>query len=102
MSPLRIISVAVCATLAACGVTKTTKTEVTDQGVKITVAGADGKEQVLEADVCLVAIGVAPVLPGGALFAWRGPIVPASTFTSEASPRRPSASIGSTATEPPK
>ena len=49
--------------------TKTTKTEVTDKGVKITVAGADGKEQVIEAEVCLVAIGVAPVLPGGALFA---------------------------------
>lgn len=48
--------------------TKTTKTETTANGVKITVAGADGKEQVIEADVCLVAIGVAPLLPGGALF----------------------------------
>jgi dihydrolipoamide dehydrogenase len=45
--------------------TKTTKTETGDKGVKITVAGADGKEQVIEAEVCLVAIGVAPVLPGG-------------------------------------
>ncbi|MEQ1852711.1 MAG: dihydrolipoyl dehydrogenase [Chthoniobacteraceae bacterium] len=45
--------------------TKTTKTEASDKGVKITVAGADGKEQVIEAEVCLVAIGVAPLLPGG-------------------------------------
>jgi dihydrolipoamide dehydrogenase len=44
--------------------TKTTKTEATDAGVKITVAGAKG-EQVLEGDVCLVAIGVAPLLAGG-------------------------------------
>lgn len=44
--------------------TKTTKTEATDTGVKITVAGAKG-EQVLEGDVCLVAIGVAPLLAGG-------------------------------------
>jgi dihydrolipoamide dehydrogenase len=49
--------------------TKTTKTEVTDKGVKVTVAGADGKEQTLGAEICLVAIGVQPVLPGGALFA---------------------------------
>ena len=49
--------------------TKTTKTEVTKDGVRITVAGADGKEQVLDAEVCLVAIGVSPLLPGGALFA---------------------------------
>jgi dihydrolipoamide dehydrogenase len=48
--------------------TKTTKTEVTEKGVRITVAGADGKEQTIEADVCLVAIGVQPVLPGGSLF----------------------------------
>ena len=46
--------------------TKTTKTEVTATGVKITVADAKGAEKVLEADVCLVAIGVQPVLPGGA------------------------------------
>jgi dihydrolipoamide dehydrogenase len=45
--------------------TKTTKTEVTASGVKITVADAKGAEKVLEADVCLVAIGVQPVLPGG-------------------------------------
>ncbi len=45
--------------------TKTTKTEVTANGVKITVAGADGKEQVFEAEVALVAIGVQPLLPGG-------------------------------------
>ena len=49
--------------------TKTTKTEVTADGVKITVVGADGKEQVLEAEVCLVAIGIMPLLPGGAVFA---------------------------------
>ena len=45
--------------------TKTTKTETTDAGVRITVADAKGAEKVLEADVCLVAIGVAPVMPGG-------------------------------------
>ena len=45
--------------------TKTTKSEVTDKGVKITVQDAKGAEQVLEADVCLVAIGVQPLLPGG-------------------------------------
>ncbi|HVE16318.1 MAG TPA: dihydrolipoyl dehydrogenase [Chthoniobacterales bacterium] len=46
---------------------KTTKTEATDKGVKITVADAKGVEKTLEADLCLVAIGVSPVLPGGAL-----------------------------------
>ena len=45
--------------------TKTTKSEATDKGVKITVQDAKGAEQVLEADVCLVAIGVQPLLPGG-------------------------------------
>lgn len=45
---------------------KTVKTEASDKGVKITVANAKGEEKVLEADVCLVAIGVAPLLPGGA------------------------------------
>jgi len=45
--------------------TKTTKTEVIASGVKITVADAKGAEKVIEADVCLVAIGVQPVLPGG-------------------------------------
>ncbi len=43
--------------------TKVTKTETTDSGVKITV---EGKEtQTLEAEVCLVAIGVVPIIPGG-------------------------------------
>jgi dihydrolipoamide dehydrogenase len=46
---------------------KTTKSEVTDNGVKISVADAKGAEKVLEADVCLVAIGVQPLLPGGSL-----------------------------------
>lgn len=45
--------------------TKTTKTEVTDAGVRITVEDSKGAAQTLEADVCLVAIGVAPLLPGG-------------------------------------
>ncbi|MEA3187128.1 MAG: dihydrolipoamide dehydrogenase [Chthoniobacter sp.] len=45
--------------------TKTTKTEVTDSGVKVTVEGKT--TETLEADVCLVAIGVAPLLPGGNL-----------------------------------
>jgi dihydrolipoamide dehydrogenase len=46
---------------------KTTKTEVSDSGVKITVEDAKGATQVIEAEVCLVAIGVQPLLPGGAL-----------------------------------
>ncbi|MEP6669416.1 MAG: dihydrolipoyl dehydrogenase [Chthoniobacter sp.] len=46
---------------------KTTKTEVSDKGVKITVADAKNVEKVLEADAVLVAIGVAPVLPAGSL-----------------------------------
>lgn len=46
---------------------KTTKTEATDKGVKITVADAKGVEKVIEADTALVAIGVSPVLPGGSL-----------------------------------
>lgn len=46
---------------------KTIKTEAGDKGVKITVADAKGAEKTLEADLCLVAIGVAPVLPGGSL-----------------------------------
>jgi len=36
-------------------------------GVKITVEDPKGASQVLEADVCLVAIGVQPLLPGGNL-----------------------------------
>jgi dihydrolipoamide dehydrogenase len=46
--------------------TKTTKTEVTDKGVKITVEGK--ATETIEADVCLVAIGVSPLLPPGAKF----------------------------------
>ena len=46
---------------------KTVKTEAGDKGVKITVADPKGTEKVLEADVCLVAIGVSPLLPGGSL-----------------------------------
>ena len=46
---------------------KTTKTEVSDAGVKITVADAAGAEKTIEADMVLVAIGIQPVLPGGAL-----------------------------------
>jgi dihydrolipoamide dehydrogenase len=46
---------------------KTTKTEVSDKGVKITVADPKGAEKVLEAEVVLVAIGIAPLLPGGSL-----------------------------------
>lgn len=46
---------------------KTTKTEASDSGVKITVEDSKGTSQVLEADVCLVAIGVQPLLPGGPL-----------------------------------
>jgi dihydrolipoyl dehydrogenase len=47
--------------------TKTTKTEANDKGVKITMADAKGAEKVIEAESCLVAIGIAPVLPGGSL-----------------------------------
>src|SRR6202035_2162214 len=43
--------------------TKTTKTEATDKGVKITVEGK--ASEVIEADVAIVAIGVSPLLPGG-------------------------------------
>jgi dihydrolipoamide dehydrogenase len=46
---------------------KTTKTEVGPHGVKLTVEDTKGAAKVVEADTCLVAIGVAPVLPGGAL-----------------------------------
>ena len=46
---------------------KTTKTEVGATGVKITVADEKGAEKVIEAEMCLVAIGVAPLLPAGAL-----------------------------------
>jgi dihydrolipoamide dehydrogenase len=46
---------------------KTVKTEAGEKGVKITVADPQGAEKVLEADVCLVAIGVSPLLPGGSL-----------------------------------
>ncbi|MGB8341041.1 MAG: dihydrolipoyl dehydrogenase [Chthoniobacterales bacterium] len=45
--------------------TKTTRTETTKQGVKITVEGKSS--EIIEADVCLVAIGVVPLLPGGKL-----------------------------------
>ena len=45
---------------------KVVGTEDTGSGVKITVQkGDDGTPEVIEADVALVAIGVAPVLPGG-------------------------------------
>ncbi|HWB61155.1 MAG TPA: dihydrolipoyl dehydrogenase [Chthoniobacteraceae bacterium] len=43
--------------------TKTTKTEATDTGVKITVEGK--QTETIEADVAIVAIGVSPLLPGG-------------------------------------
>ena len=45
--------------------TKTTKTEVTDKGVRVSIEGKSN--ETLEADVCLVAIGVTPLLPGGSL-----------------------------------
>ncbi|HEU5396357.1 MAG TPA: FAD-dependent oxidoreductase, partial [Verrucomicrobiae bacterium] len=43
--------------------TKVVKTESTDNGVKISVEGR--KAETLEAEVCLVAIGVNPLLPTG-------------------------------------
>ena len=45
--------------------TKTTRTETTKQGVKIAVEGKSS--ETIEADVCLVAIGVVPLLPNGKL-----------------------------------
>ncbi len=45
--------------------TKTTNTEVTKNGVRVTVEGE--ASQTIEAEVCLVAIGVVPLLPGGEL-----------------------------------
>lgn len=45
--------------------TKVVKTEATETGVKITVEGK--KTETLEAEVALVAIGVAPLLPTGTL-----------------------------------
>jgi len=46
---------------------KTVKTEADEHGVKITVEDVKGVRQELEADVCLVAIGVQPLHPSGAL-----------------------------------
>jgi dihydrolipoamide dehydrogenase len=46
---------------------KTVKTAATETGVKITVEDAKGATQDIEADVCLVAIGVQPLLLGGGL-----------------------------------
>jgi dihydrolipoamide dehydrogenase len=45
--------------------TKTKKTETTKQGVRVTVEGKSSNT--IEADVCLVAIGVVPLLTGGKL-----------------------------------
>ncbi|MBA2436135.1 MAG: dihydrolipoyl dehydrogenase [Chthoniobacterales bacterium] len=45
--------------------TKTTKTETTKAGLRVTVEGK--APETIEADVCLVAIGVVPLLPGGKL-----------------------------------
>ncbi|MEO0416863.1 MAG: FAD-dependent oxidoreductase, partial [Verrucomicrobiota bacterium] len=47
--------------------TKTTEAKVSKSGVELTVQEADGdKTQTLKAEVCLVAVGVAPVLPNNA------------------------------------
>lgn len=46
---------------------KTVKTVATDSGVVITVEDAKGQTQNIEGEVCLVAIGVQPLLPGGGL-----------------------------------
>jgi dihydrolipoyl dehydrogenase len=45
--------------------TKTTKTETTRQGVRVAVEGRAA--ETIETEVCLVAIGVVPLLPGGKL-----------------------------------
>jgi dihydrolipoamide dehydrogenase len=44
---------------------KTTKTETIRQGVRVALEGKSS--ETIEADVCLVAIGVVPLLPGGKL-----------------------------------
>lgn len=46
---------------------KTVKTQTSEKGVCITVEDSKGKTQDIEADVCLVAIGVQPLMPGGSL-----------------------------------
>jgi dihydrolipoamide dehydrogenase len=47
--------------------TKTAAAETTDSGVKLTLEpAAGGDQETIEAEVCLVAIGVAPVLPKNA------------------------------------
>ena len=45
--------------------TKITSAEATESGVRISVEGK--KSETIEAEVALVAIGIAPILPGGAL-----------------------------------
>jgi len=45
--------------------TKTTTTETTKSGVRISVEGKSS--ETVEADICLVAVGVTPLLPGGKL-----------------------------------
>jgi dihydrolipoamide dehydrogenase len=62
------VSVALEKSLAKAGIkiftnTKTTTTEATGDGVKVSVEGKTA--EAIEAEVCLVAIGVAPLLPGG-------------------------------------
>ena len=44
---------------------KTTRIEVVGECVRISLTDAKGAEKTVEAEVCLVAIGVQPVLPGG-------------------------------------
>lgn len=46
---------------------KTTKTEVSDKGVKITVEDSKGVSKVVDAEIVLVAIGIQPLLPAGSL-----------------------------------
>jgi dihydrolipoamide dehydrogenase len=45
--------------------TKVVASRNTGSGVEIDIEAKDGTKQTLKADVCLVAIGVKPVLPGG-------------------------------------
>ena len=45
--------------------TKVTGTKDLGSGVEVSVESSDGKKETLSAEVCLVAIGVSPVLPGG-------------------------------------
>lgn len=61
--------------------TKFEKVETSDKGVKVTVTGADGKQQVLEAEYFLSAVGRAPVTKDIGLEAVGVPVGPKGHIT---------------------